>query len=198
MASEGGFRVYSSAGVGAGSAPTLPYKIASAESTDIFEGDLVKMVDDGSVVAMSAVTNVAIVGVFVGCEYTNADGQRVWSNKYTSTITQDDSVAFVNVNPHQIYKVKCADSDVDTTITRTEVGLRFDVEFNAGNATTGMSGQVLDTGTSGATTVANIKVVGVINEDGTDGAKGAVGATFTHALVIIDPDISIFGSSAGI
>jgi hypothetical protein len=61
-----------------------------------------------------------------------------------------------------------------------------------------MSGQVLDTGTSGATTVANIKVVGVINEDGTDGAKGAVGATFTHALVIIDPDISIFGSSAGI
>ena len=198
MASEGGLRPYSSAGVGAGSAPTLAYKIASAEASNIFEGDLVKMVDDGTVVAASAVTDVAIVGVFVGCEYVNADGQTVQSNKYTSTITDDNTVAFVNVNPHQIYKIKCGNADADTTITRTEVGLRFDVEYNAGNSTTGQSGMVLDTGTAGATTVAQLKVVGCINEDGSDGAKGASGATFTHALVIIDPDVSVFGSSAGI
>ena len=198
MASEGGLRPYSSAGTGAGSAPILPYKIASTEATNIFEGDLVKMVADGTVVAASAVTDVAIIGVFVGCEYVNSDGQTVQSNKYTDTITDDNTVAFVNVNPLQIYKIKCADGDVDTTITRAEVGRRFDIEYNAGNSTTGQSGMVLDTGTAGATTVAQLKIVGVINEDGSDGAKGAAGAEFTHALVIIDPDISVFGASAGI
>jgi len=198
MASEGGLRAHSSVGTGAGSSPTVAYKIASAEATDIFEGDLVKMVDDGTVVAMSAVTDVAIAGVFVGCEYTDSNGQRQWSNKYTDTITQDDTVAFVNSNPHQVYKIRVGTADVDGTTTRTSVGLRFDIDFNAGNSTTGQSGMILDTGTAGATTVANVKVIGVLNEDGTDGAKGAAAKTFTHALVIIDPDISVFGASAGI
>lgn len=198
MASEGGFQVYSSVGTGAGSAPTMTYKIANNEATNIFEGDLVKMVNDGTVVAASTVADVAIAGVFVGCEYTDSNGQRQWSNKYVDTIARDDTIAYVNSNPFQIYKLKCANGDVDTTITRTEVGLRFDVEYNAGNTTTGKSGMVLDTGTSGLTTVAQVKVVGVYNEDGQDNATGAATKTFTHALVIIDPDISVFGSSAGI
>ena len=200
MATKGGLQVYSSVGTGAGSAPTLAYKIATGVSTDIFQGDAVKMVGaTGSVIAMSAITDVAIAGVFVGCEFTDSNGQRQWSNKYTDTIAENDTIAYVNSNPFQVYKIRWGTSaaDIDTQ-TRANVGLRYDLDFNAGSTTTGMSGMLIDSGTSGATTVANVKVVGVINEDGTDGAKGAAAKTFTHALVIIDPDISVFGSSAGI
>lgn len=199
-ASEGGFRAYSSAGVGAGSAPVFPYKIASAVATDIFQGDLVKMVAaTGSVIAMAAVSDIAIAGVFVGCEFTDSNGQRQQSNKYVDTITRDDTIAYVLCNPHQIWKIRIADgSDADTTLTRAAVGLKYDIEFNAGNSTTGHSGMCLDQSQAGDAGDANMTLIGLTNDDGTNDAIGAAAKTFTHGLVIIDPDISIYGSSVGI
>lgn len=199
MADEGGFRPYSSiASGGTGGSPTVAFKILNAESDNIFEGDLMSMEATGTVTACKAVTEVAAVGVFIGCEYTNSDGQRVWSNKYTDTISRDDTVAHILTDPNQLYVIKFSDSDVNTTLTQTAVGLNYDIEFNAGNTTTGKSGMTLDTGTAGATGAAQMKLVGLTNDDGTNPWVGSSSATYTHGIVQIDPQVSFWIASAGI
>lgn len=186
MAAEGGLRPYGSvSGSGHGSSPIIEYKIANAEDDDMFEGDLIVMEAAGSVTVMSSAAEVAVVGVFVGCEYTDGSGQRVWSNKYVDTISRDDTVAFVNADPFATYIIRVGTSDVDGTLTRVAVGISHDIDINAGNTTTGKSGILLDTGASAVT--AQLRILSLSNEDGTNGNTGAVGRTFTHAIVQIDP-----------
>jgi hypothetical protein len=179
--------------------PTLPFSIEASTSSDIFEGDLVQPLADGSVIACTAVTNALILGVFTGCEFTNADGQRVWSNKYTQTITGEDTVAYVTCDPFQLYKVAISDSDVNTTLTRADIFLNYDIEYNTGNSTSGLSGMTLDSGTTGVTTAAQVRLVGLVNQDTGQQAAGTVEtATYSHGIVMIDPLVSYWLNSAGI
>lgn len=198
-ASEGGLRVHTTAGSGySAGGNTMAFNIAPSEATNIFQGDVVKLVNDGTVVAMSAVTDTPVLGVFAGCEYTNSDGELVFSNKYTDTIAAEGTVAHVLVNPYQLYVVRIANSDADTTLTQTAIGLNYDIEFNAGNSTTGVSGMCLDSGTSGATSAANIRLVGLTNDDGTNDMDGTSSTTYTHGIVMIDPNISFWISGPGL
>tara|TARA_R110000751_G_scaffold178280_2_gene284517 strand:+ start:3084 stop:3695 length:612 start_codon:yes stop_codon:yes gene_type:complete len=203
MASEGGLRPYSSlTGTGAGNAPTVSFSIVTGEASNIFQGDVVKLVNDGTVVAMAAAGDEPVLGVFVGCTYVNSDGQTVESNKYTDAIARIDTVAHIIVDPFQLYKIRIADSDVDTTLQRSTIGLNYDIEFNAGNSTTGQSGMVLDGGVTGITTQANLRLVGLTNDDGTsdfDGTATTSAKTYTHGIVMIDPQISFWlGAAPGL
>ena len=199
MASEGGLMVAGGIVSGAGGANILPFQIESGVSTDMFEGDLMKFVNaSGGVIAAAAAADLAIVGVFVGCEFTNSDGQRVWSNKYVDTISRTDSIAMVNVNPFQLYIVKAGTADVDGTLVRTDIGGNFDLDYNAGNSTTGKSGMILDTGTGQAAGIAQVRLVGVTNQDGTNPTFGAVTDTYTHGIVMIDPLTSYWLAGNGI
>jgi hypothetical protein len=103
MATHGGLRVDSN--VLSGESVVRSFKILNGDATAMLQGDLMKMNAAGYVEPSTAAADVAIVGVFVGCEYTNSDGERVFSNKYTDTISRDDTMAFVNVNPFQLYKI---------------------------------------------------------------------------------------------
>ena len=97
-ASEGGLRVHTTAGSGYSSGGnTMAFNVAPSEATNIFQGDVVKLVNDGTVVAMSAVGDTPVLGVFVGCEFTNSDGELVFSNKYTDTITAEGTVAHLSL-----------------------------------------------------------------------------------------------------
>jgi len=154
----------------------------------MFEGDLIVMEATGTVTAMSSAAEVAVVGVFKGCEYTNADGQRVWSNKYNVTATGEDVVAFVEADPFATFIVKIGNgSGVDGTLTRAAVGISADLDItNAGNATSGLSGALLDN--SALATTAQVRIVGLSNEDGANQTYGHhTTKTFTHAIVQIDP-----------
>ena len=60
----------------------LPYagaiqqiRIASTYNTAIFFGDTVKIVAGGSIELSGATTTGTIVGVFMGCQYVNSQGQ---------------------------------------------------------------------------------------------------------------------------
>jgi hypothetical protein len=204
MAIYGGLRTYSSIGQGAGSSVVLPFKIVSADSTDMFEGDIMKLTNaEGGVVSASGAADLALVGVFVGCEYTNSDGQRIHSNKYpgtTAPVTADDTVAYVNVNPFQTYIVRVGTGGTEGTFIREDaVGGNFDLDYaNGGSATSGMSGMMLDTGTAQAATIAQVRVVDVSNDNGEAPATGATAKTFTHAIVMIDPLTSYWLAGNGI
>jgi hypothetical protein len=198
-ASEGGLRVHATAGSGYNSGGnTMAFNIAPSEATNIFQGDVVKLVNDGTVVAMSAVGNTPVLGVFVGCEFTNSDGELVFSNKYTDTITAEGTVAHVLVNPYQLYTIQIANGDANTTLTQTAIGLNYDIEFNAGNSTTGVSGMCLDSGEAGIAGAANLRLVGLTNNDGTNDMAGTSSTTYTHGIVMIDPKISFWIDGPGL
>lgn len=197
MATVGGLVPYSSLS-GNSTQVTREFAIASGTSSNIYQGDVVKLVNDGTVVAMSAVGDTPVVGVFVGCSYTGTDGTPVFSNKYEDTITSEDIVAQVIVDPFQLYKVKIANSASDTTLTRTAIGLNYDIEFNTANSTSGLSGMTLDSGTAGVTTAANLRLVGLTNDDGTWDNAGGSSTTYTHGIVMIDPQISFWLAGPGL
>ena len=198
-AGNGGLIPWSAGGSGYNPSNTMGYPVISGEATDLLQGDVVKCVNNGTVVAMTAVGDTPVVGVFLGCSYTNSDGQPVYSNKYTDTIAGEDIIANVLINPLQLYKVRIANSDANTTLTRVTASfLNFDIEFNAGDTTTGMSGMCLDSGTTGATTAANLRVVGLTNDDSIDPLLGSATTTYSHAIVMIDPEINYWTNGPGL
>jgi hypothetical protein len=163
----------------------------NGDATDMLQGDLMKMNAAGYVEPSTAVSDVAIVGVFVGCEYTNSEGERVWSNKYTDNISRDDTMAFVNVNPFQLYKIAIANGDTDTTLDQSSIGISYDIEYNTGDTTLGLSGMTIDSGeTPGAT--AQLRVVALTNDDGVDYLTQATATTYSTAIVQIDPATSFW------
>lgn len=194
MATHGG--LWTDSMVTTGTSVARSFKILNGDATGMLQGDLMKMNDLGYVEPSTAVSDVAIVGVFIGCEYTNASGQRVWSNKYTETIARDDTMAFVNVNPFQLYKIAIANGDVDTTLDQNAIGGSYDIEYNTGDTTIGLSGMNLDSGVAEAAT-AQLRVVAMTNDDGIDYLTQAVASTYSHAIVQIDPDTS-FWLSVGV
>ena len=189
MATHGGLRTDSS--VITGSSVVRAFKILNGDATDMLQGDLMMMNDAGYVEPSTAVTDVAIVGAFVGCEYTNSEGGRVWANKYIDTISRDDTMAFVNVNPFQLYKIAIADSDVDTTLTQEAIGGSYDIEYNTGDTVLGLSGMTIDSGVAEAAT-AQLRVVAVTNNDGVDYLTQAAASTYSTAIVQIDPATSFW------
>jgi hypothetical protein len=191
MATKGGLRTDSS--VITGSSVTRAFKILNGDATDMLQGDLMKMNAGGYVEPSTAAADVAIVGVFVGCEYTNSEGERVWSNKYTDTISRDDTMAFVNVNPFQLYKIAIANAGVNTTFDQSEIGNSWDIEYNTGDTTLGLSGMTIDsgeTGTDGPT--AQLRIVALTNDDGVDYLTQATATTYSTAIVQIDPATSFW------
>lgn len=194
MATHGG--LWTDSSVITGASVTRSFKIFNTDATDMLQGDLMKFNAAGYVEPSTAITDIAIAGVFVGCEYTDNNGSRVWSNKYTDTINRDDTMAFVNVNPFQLYKIAIANNDIDTTITQAAIGMSYDIEYNTGDVTLGLSGMTLDTGGVIAAT-GQLRVVAVTNDDGVDYLTQAPDTTYSHAIVQIDPATS-FWLGAGI
>jgi hypothetical protein len=190
MATHGGLWPESS--ILSGESVIRSFKILNGDATNMLQGDLMVMHDNGYVEPSDGVDDVAVVGVFTGCEYTDSNGQRVRDNKYVEDISRDDSIAFVNVNPFQLYKIAIADSDTDSTLTQTAaIGESYDIEYNTGDTTLGLSGMNLDSGSTAAVT-AQLRVVALTNDDGVDYLTQATGTSYSHAIVQIDPNTSFW------
>jgi hypothetical protein len=72
---------------------TRQYRIASAYNTGIFFGDVVEMINDGTIIksaittARATVTTSQVMGIFMGCSYVNAQGQVIFSQYYPASTT---------------------------------------------------------------------------------------------------------------
>ena len=196
-ASKGGLRPYSRLG-GYNSSNTVGFWIAKSESNNFFQGDLVLMSSTGDILPSTAVDDVTAVGVFNGCEYVDSSGVLRQTNFYNDTIAQDGMRAFVTVDPFQAYKIRIANSDANTTMTRTDIGKNYDIEYNGGSTTTGRSGMCLGS-TTGVTTAAQLKLLDLVNDDGTDRPTDASSTTtYTHGIVVLDPTISYWLTVTGV
>ncbi len=138
------------------------YLIESGETTAIFSGDLVTLETDGYIEQADA-TDVNIVGVFGGVEYTATDGSVVFKNNWvasTATLGSNDVKAYVYDDPSIVYSAQH-----DGTMTTAMNGSAFDVVVAAGSATSGRSSMEVDTSSASATS-GQLKQVGLINKTG--------------------------------
>lgn len=128
-------------------------KIASAYSTDVFYGDVVKLVSTGTVEKDTGTTTATPVGVFLGCTYTNpSTKQKTFAQYWPANTVATDAYAYVVDDPDILFKVAAVSGT--TTVAfygQTVVGLNAPLVQNTGSTNTGDSNIAIN-GTSAATT----------------------------------------------
>ena len=128
---------------------------------------------------------IGALGVFVGCEYINAQGQLIFSQYYPSGT--DNATAYVITDPNVTFQVQA-----DGPIAQTALGHNAPLTgaqnaTTSVNTTTGKSNVQLDATT--ATGTKAFKVVGFVTKPGS-----AIGDAFTDVLVKINSPYHQFGT----
>lgn len=139
-----GFMPYKHGNGGTGGR-TNEYTLATAYGTNIFQGDLVKKAADGSI--QLAGEGEEFVGVFWGVTWIATDGSVKYSNHWTASTAEKSGTeirATVFDDPGQLFLVQATG-----TINEADKGQLADMDnAQAGDATTGKSGQAIVTGGS--------------------------------------------------
>ena len=150
------------------------YRIASNTTAAIFQGDTVTL--SGGYVVKAAPGAANILGVFLGCQYTDPTTKKTtFKNFYPGAVVASDIVATVVDDPNALFLVQASGVAANTC-----VGLNADlVQTVAGNTTTGVSGLELNTASLAADAALNVKVVGISSVPG----EGDV--TTAHANLIV-------------
>jgi hypothetical protein len=163
----------------------MPYagairQIPVTQAGAMYYGDLVELDIGGIVGTSTSLTSGAKLGVFVGCQYTNAQGQTIQAQYYPgSSVT--NALAFVVDDPMAAFQVAVTDSGgAIATVTRAAVGTNVTALAGTPSATTGDSGQsILDTSPA-ANAAFPLRVIAVVPETAT-GANA-----FTEVIVKIN------------
>jgi hypothetical protein len=158
----------------AGATRQLP--IASTYNTAIYNGDIVALVDGGTI-ALSGVTNDSTTtaanytyGVFVGVQYVNAQGQTVQAQYYPGNAAASSAVAYVVDDPMAAFKVAVVYANsVVTTVNQSVVGINMAIDQGTGSATTGNSGfgVLVPTDNLGNAATLPVRAVSVVPETAT-------------------------------
>jgi hypothetical protein len=121
------------------------YRVATDNSTNIYQGDVVIPFDSGTVGRAIANTSTAAVGVFNGCFYTDPTTQKpTWKNYLPSSVDASDIVAFVIDAPDTVFEV-----NANGVFGVADIFKNFSVNNVTGNIQTGISYVQLDVANSG-------------------------------------------------
>lgn len=162
---------------GGGNLELSPYKIASGYATTIGMGDPVQAVGDGTI-ALAEAGNVDNIGVFMGVEYTNSEGQRVWSEKWPAGTTATNIIASVIDDPMQAFEAQI------TTYSDALHMTLVDWVIGAPDSGKGQSKTYLDAGTS-ATSGKSMRVLGLVESpDNEAGAYARVVCVFAEHVFL--------------
>jgi hypothetical protein len=136
----------------AGATRQIP--IGSNYATAIYNGDVVQLNSSGNViitVLQNDATPIAgVIGVFLGCTYTNpATKQKLFSQYYPGGVVADDIMAYVADDPNALFKVVNVTSNVANSTSggllpaylsrANSFGTNAELVLNTGSATTGDS-----------------------------------------------------------
>lgn len=121
------------------------YRIASGNSTSIYQGDLVTPLASGTVTRYVANTSNVVVGVFNGCFYTDPTTQKpTWSNYYPQSTNASDIIAFVIDGPDTVFEI-----NADEVFAVADIFKNYSVNNASGSTQTGISLVQLDVSMSG-------------------------------------------------
>jgi hypothetical protein len=144
------------------------YPIATTYNTNIFTGDFVEILADGTIALEADVTfSAATLGIFMGCSYTDpTSGQFVNSAYWPANNAATDAVAHVVDDPNVLFQIQG-----DASIAAVDRGAGFDLVYTAGSTSIGRSRNAVDVATIAAGTGA-VNVVEFV-EDGDNTAGDA-------------------------
>ena len=121
------------------------YRIASNNSTAIFQGDLVIPQTTGNITRAIANTSTEVVGVFNGCFYTDPTTQKpTFRNNYPGSIAASDIIAMVVDATEIVYEIKA-----NATFVVADLFKNYSVTNVTGSTQTGISKVTLDVANSG-------------------------------------------------
>lgn len=163
------------------------FRIASG-AAGMFKGTPVR-VNAGNLVPVSSATFGSskadlYVGVFQGCVYTDAVGNRIFNDFWPNGQVATNAIGFVAHDPETLYMVQASTANFDAlAAVGTSYGL---LNFGAGNTATGRSTAALDIA-GGAATANPLKVVDIATLPDNTNASG-----FVDVLVRINQGCHIF------
>lgn len=159
--------------------------VAAGYATAILNGDTVA-ISDGYIVAKTATNSGASVGVLVGCQYVNQQGQTVQGQMYPAAASTSSNLAFAYVvdDPNAVFRVAAteAGSTTATAYNRDIVGSNVAMVAGAGSTITGDSAYGIDGSSSNTTNTLPIRVVDVVPDTAT-GPAGSTTTTYYEFLV---------------
>ena len=157
----------------AGATRQLPITTSGVNyATAIFYGDVVQLASSGTVIISTLDTDTSpvagVVGVFLGCSYTNPTTKQKQYSQYwpgaASGIT--DAMAYIADDPDQLYKVASVGDTADGTglviapVQQTAVGTNAVLVLNTGSTTSGDS--KIGIYSAGTTTSLPMRIVDVV------------------------------------
>jgi hypothetical protein len=173
----------------------------AGEATNIFYGQVVIIGADGYLAISTATgaditTNnlggngIGAIGVFVGCEYVNAQGQVINSQYYPSGTT-GVVTAKVITDPSVAFQAQLDGSGAQTVLG-TNTFFAAVQSTSTGSTTTGNSTSALES--TVVTTAAAFRIVGFVELTG----FSAIGDAFTDVLVKFNPSAHSYSNNVGL
>jgi hypothetical protein len=147
---------------------TRNYPIQYGYATNIFYGDIVNIIR-GSIVDNADTTDstgTGIVGVFLGCSYTNpTTKQKQFAQYWPAGTAAGDCQAIVCDDPDTVFKVvMCSATTVIASAANAMLGQNFGLIQNAGNVNTGNSAVAALYSASTTSADLALRVVGLVGE----------------------------------
>lgn len=140
----------------AGSTRMLP--IASNYATSIFFGDVVKLVDTGTIAKDVGTSTLTPIGIFMGVSYMDPTYGSTFRQMYTANTVPANStlsIAYVCDDPFTVFRIQG-----NAAMTQTMLFNNAGVVQGAGVTTSGNSGVTLDVSTVTTTDTLPLRIIG--------------------------------------
>ena len=172
-------------------------QIASGYATNIFYGDLVKRIADGTIEKDTGTTTATPCGVFLGVSFTNASTGQIQQQQYypasQQIATGTKIFAVVADDPDTLFQVvSCSSGTTVAGMGISAIGNNIALIQTAGSTTTGNSKVAIDEGTQDTTNTLPIRIIDVVRETAT-GAD-----TFVEFIVKINATMHQYNNSTGV
>ena len=173
------------------------YPIASGLAVNIAAGDIVNLVDNGTSTTITkqtgtgdTSTDIAMLGVFVGCSYTDpSTNQLTFSNMWPTGTVASDALAFVVDDPQALYVVM---ADEAITNTLDIYGKNAAIVQGAVNTTFKASRVALDASTIGTDANLPLRIIDYVG-----GPRGGEAGT-TYPLLVVKLNYTQLTAAVGV
>ena len=181
---------------------TRTYSIQYGYASNIFYGDIVNIIR-GSIVDNADTTDstgTGIVGVFLGCSYTNpTTKQKQFAQYWPAGTAAGDCQAIICDDPDTVFKVvMCSATTVIASAANAMLGQNFGLIQNAGNVNTGNSAVAALYASSTTSADLALRVVGLVPETAiTTSATGSSSSTTITLTGSGLPSALVVGTEVG-
>jgi hypothetical protein len=171
-------------------------------ATNIFYGDLVKRVANGTIEKDTGTTTATPCGVFLGCQFTNASTNQFQQQQFypasTAVAAGTKIFAFVADDPDTLFQVvSCSETTVVAGMASTVIGANIALIQNAGSTITGNSAVAIEEGSEDTANTLPIRIIDVVRDtliiDPDTGAE-----TFVEFVVKINATMHQYNNSTGV